>query len=116
MTPKVWYHVRDLDAGRAFYAETLGFDVTFMDEEAGWVGLEHGEMEIGLAQGVPEADGDGGGVATIDVHDVKAEATRLREAGVTVGVVLELHGQMRLLDIYDPDGNRVQLAQVLDES
>ena len=113
MTPKVWYHVRDLDAGRSFYTDTLGFRVTHLDAEAGWVGLRHGEMEVGLAEGVPAGDG---GVATIDVADVKAEAARLREAGVTVGVVLELHGQMRLLDIYDPDGNRVQLAQLLDES
>jgi hypothetical protein len=30
--------------------------------------------------------------------------------------VLELHGQLRLLDIFDPDGNRVQLAQILDHS
>ncbi|HEY6017583.1 MAG TPA: VOC family protein [Gaiellaceae bacterium] len=113
MTPKVWYRVRDLDAGRAFYADTLGFEVTFMDADAGWIGLEHGGMEIGIAQGEPDGEG---GVATIDVPDVKAEAARLREAGVTVGVVLELHGQMRLLDIYDPDGNRVQLAQILEES
>lgn len=113
MTPKVWYRVRDLDAGRSFFTDTLGFEVTHLDHEAGWVGLRHGGMEVGLAEGVPDGDG---GVATIDVPDVKAEAARLREAGVTVGVVLELHGQMRLLDIYDPDGNRVQLAQLLDES
>ena len=27
--------------------------------------------------------------------------------------VLELHGDIRLLDVYDPDGNRIQLAQTL---
>jgi hypothetical protein len=25
--------------------------------------------------------------------------------------VFELHGAMRLLDVYDPDGNRIQLAE-----
>jgi hypothetical protein len=63
--------------------------------------------EIGLASGEPEE----GGVAHVDVHDVKAEAERLRGEGVDVGVVLELHGEMRLLDVYDPDGNRIQLAE-----
>ena len=63
--------------------------------------------EIGLARGEPEE----GGVAHVDVHDVKAEAERLRGEGVDVGVVLELHGEMRLLDVYDPDGNRIQLAE-----
>ena len=50
----------------------------------------------------------------VDVDDVKAEADRLREEGVEVGVVLELAGQMRLVDVFDPDGNRIQLAQHLE--
>jgi hypothetical protein len=66
-------------------------------------------MEIGLAEGEPQE----GGVAHVDVEDIKAEAERLRSAGVQVGVVFELHGAMRLLDVFDPDGNRVQLAQEL---
>jgi hypothetical protein len=37
----------------------------------------------------------------------------MRAAGVEVGVVFELHGEMRLVDVFDPDGNRIQLAQEL---
>jgi catechol 2,3-dioxygenase-like lactoylglutathione lyase family enzyme len=111
VNPKVWYQVRDLAAGTAFYTGTLGFEQ--VRNADGWVGLVRGPMQIGITEGEPD---ESGGVATIDVEDVKAEAERLRAAGVDVGVVLELHGQMRLLDIFDPDGNRVQLAQVLDES
>ena len=44
---------------------------------------------------------------------MKAERRAARAAGVEVGVVLELHGTMRLLDIFDPDGNRIQLAEEL---
>ena len=66
-------------------------------------------MEIGLAEGEPQE----GGVAHVDVPDVKAEAERLRGQGVQTGVVFELHGEMRLLDVFDPDGNRIQLAQEL---
>lgn len=106
----VWYHVRDLDAGRAFYREKLGFVETYFDREARWARLERGGMEIALAEGEPEEDG---GVAHVDVEDIRAEADRLRGQGVQVGVVLELHGQMRLLDVFDPDGNRIQLAQDL---
>jgi len=32
---------------------------------------------------------------------------------VEVGVVFELHSAMRLLDAFDPDGNRLQFAQEL---
>lgn len=105
----VWYRVRDLDAGRSFYREKLGFEETYFDADARWSKLERGEMEIALSEGEPHE----GGVAHVDVADVKAEAERLRADGVNVGVVLELHGQMRLLDVFDPDGNRIELAQEL---
>lgn len=105
----VWYQVRDLDAGRAFYRDKLGFEERYFDTDAGWSKLRRGDMEIALAEGEPED----GGIAHVDVPDVKAEAERLRAEGVEVGVVLELHGQMRLLDVFDPDGNRIQLAQDL---
>lgn len=105
----VWYHVRDLERGRAFYRDTLGFAETYYDEEGRWARLERAGMQIALAEGEPQD----GGVAHVDVPDLKAEAQRLREAGVEVGVVLELHGEIRILDIHDPDGNRVELAQEL---
>jgi catechol 2,3-dioxygenase-like lactoylglutathione lyase family enzyme len=110
--PPVWYRVRDFDAGRAFYRDTLGFIETFVDFDERWAKLERGGMQIAVAEGEP-GDGEEGGVAHVDVTDLKAEAERLREEGVQVGVVFELHGQMRLLDVFDPDGNRVQLAQDL---
>jgi predicted enzyme related to lactoylglutathione lyase len=108
--PAVWYHVRDFDVGRAFYTQQLGFSEEYVDWDDRWARLKRGDMEIGLAEGEPTEDG---GVATIDVDDVKADADRLRAAGANVGVVLELHGELRLLDVFDPDGNRVQLAQPL---
>jgi catechol 2,3-dioxygenase-like lactoylglutathione lyase family enzyme len=107
----VWYRVRDLDAGRAFYRDVLGFEEVFVDVDDGWSRLKHGSMEIALAEGDAA---ESTGVAHVDVADVKDEAERLRGAGVEVGVVFELHGQIRLVDVFDPDGNRVQLAQSLD--
>ena len=107
---RVWYSVKNLDAGRAFYKEKLGFEESYLDEEARWAKLERGGMQIALAEG--DAEGESG-VATVDVDDVKAEADRLRSEGIEVGTVLELHGEMRLLDVYDPDGNRLQFAQDL---
>ena len=107
---RVWYFVRDLDAGRAFYIGKLGFSETYVDEDDRWAKLERGGMEIALVEGEPNEDG---GVATVDVDDVKVEAERLRAEDVEVGTVFELHGEVRLLDVFDPDGNRIQLVQEL---
>ena len=106
---RVWYRVRDLTAAREFYSATLGFTETYLDKEGGWAKLERGQMRIALAEGEPEE----AGVATIDVDDAKAEAERLRASDVEVGTVLEIHNEVRLLDVFDPDGNRVQLVEQL---
>lgn len=107
---RIWYHVRDLDAARAFYTQLLGFTEGFVDEDERWASLDRGATEIALGEGEPQTEG---GVATIDVEDVKAERERLEQAQVEVGTVLELHGAMRILDVFDPDGNRIQLAEEL---
>lgn len=106
---RVWYRVRDLAAARAFYTGKLGFTETYLDDEGSWAKLERGDMHIALAKGEPED----AGVATIDVDDAKAEAERLRAEDVDVGTVVELLNEVRLLDVFDPDGNRVQLVQQL---
>jgi catechol 2,3-dioxygenase-like lactoylglutathione lyase family enzyme len=109
---RIWYRVADLDAARAFYRDVLGFTETFVDEQERWATLDRGATEIAIGEGQEDSIG-GDAVATVDVDDVRAERERLAEAGVEVGVVLELHGTMRLLDVFDADGNRVQLAEDL---
>jgi len=104
---RIWYRVRDLDTARAFYTGKLGFTATDAD---GWVELERGDMRIALTEGepVPEAP-----VASVDVENVKAEADRLRTEQVEIGTVVELHNEVRIVDVYDPDGNRLQLVEEL---
>jgi catechol 2,3-dioxygenase-like lactoylglutathione lyase family enzyme len=108
--PRVIYQVRDFDRGRDFFKRVLGFDETFVDFEECWSALSRGAMHIAITRGEPDPDS---GVAMVDVDDIKAEAARLREQGVEVGTVVELAGQMRLVDVFDPDGNRIQLSQPL---
>jgi catechol 2,3-dioxygenase-like lactoylglutathione lyase family enzyme len=107
---RVWYRVSNLSLARAFYTDVLGFTETFVADDSAWAALDRGNTEVALAEGEPQSE-DEAGVATIDVEDVKAERERLERSGVRVGTVFELQGAMRLLDVYDPDGNRLQLAQ-----
>jgi catechol 2,3-dioxygenase-like lactoylglutathione lyase family enzyme len=108
---RVWYHVRDLDAARAFYTQKLGFTEVFLNEDDRWAKLERGDMQIALAEGEPHE----GGVAAVDVGGARAEAERLRNEGVEVGVVFEIHSEVRLVDVFDPDGNRVQLVEQISK-
>ena len=107
---RVWYRVSNLGLARAFYTDVLGFTETFLADGSQWVALDRGETEIALTEGESQT-GEEGGVAAVDVEDVKSERERLERSGVRVGTVLELQGAMRLLDVYDPDGNRIQLAE-----
>jgi predicted enzyme related to lactoylglutathione lyase len=49
----------------------------------------------------------------VDVDDIRAQTARLRDEGVQVGTIVEVAGQMLLVDVFDPDGNRIQLSQPL---
>ena len=108
---RIWYLVHDFEAGRDFYCRVLGFEETYVDFDDKWAQLERNGMQIAVAEGEPNPNG---AVATVDVEDVKAEAQRLRAQAVNVRTVVELSGQMRLVDVFDPDGNRIQLAQPID--
>lgn len=112
----IWYRVTDLEAARDFYTRTLGFEQVYIDEEDRWARLVRDEVEIALAEGEFAGGDDDGGdgedvIVAVQVADLKVEAERLREAGVNVGVVLEIPGTIRLLDVFDPDGNRIQLSE-----
>ena len=104
---RVWYFVREFDKGREFYTRTLGFQETYVDWDDKWAKLERGQMLIAVSEGEPIE----GGVAMVDVEDVRGDAERLRAEGVEVGTVVDLGGQVTIVDVYDPDGNRIQLAQ-----
>jgi catechol 2,3-dioxygenase-like lactoylglutathione lyase family enzyme len=105
----VWYGVRDLERACDFYTRELGFREVYRDEEGGLIRLARDESELALAESPEET----GAVLSVAVDDVKGEAERLRAAGIEVGVVVEIGGTIRLLDVFDPDGNRVQLTQDL---
>jgi catechol 2,3-dioxygenase-like lactoylglutathione lyase family enzyme len=107
---RILYQVRDLDTARAFYTGKLGFTET--DADGTWAELERGDMRIALAEGEPLPDGP---VASVDVLDVKVEADHLREEQVDVGTVIEVHDEVRIVDVFDPDGNRLQLVEQLRE-
>jgi predicted enzyme related to lactoylglutathione lyase len=55
----------------------------------------------------------GGGVAVFTCPDTRAAIARLKEKGVRCDEVDEMPGMVILGTFYDPDGNKLQLAQDL---
>ena len=48
-----------------------------------------------------------------DVEEVGEEAEPVGSDDVDVGTVLEIHDEVRVVDVFDPDGNRLQLVEQL---
>jgi catechol 2,3-dioxygenase-like lactoylglutathione lyase family enzyme len=109
---EIWYTVRNLEAARSFYVDTLGFEEVYRDEADRWLRVARESAGLVLAESEEPASAEQP-VFTVDVKDVKREASRLRAAGANVGVVVEIPGTIRLLDVFDPDGNRLQLSEEL---
>ncbi len=101
----VIYHVEDLDAAKAWYAEVLGFEPYF--DEPFYVGFEVGGYELGLNPNLDEATpGAGGVLAYWGVADADAAFARLLELGAEKHVpVSDVGGGIRVASVRDPFGN-----------
>ena len=110
---RIWYRVADLDAARAFYRDVLGFTETFVDEQERWASLDRGTTEIARRREPTSRRTRRGRSRPSTSTTSRPSASGSPSAGVEVGTVLELHGAMRLVDVFDPDGNRIQLAEDL---
>ena len=99
----VVYHVADLDAAKAWYAEVLGHAPYF--DEPYYVGFAVGGFELGL---VPDDAGGsiGGTYVYWGVPDIAAAVKRLAEAGaVPKGGVQDVGGGIQVAEFTDPFGN-----------
>jgi len=117
----VRYIVDDVEAAVAFYAQHLGFDVAMQAER--FAALDRDDLRLlingtGGAGGASQPTSDGrrpepGGWNRIQlpVDDVRAEAERLRDAGLPLrGDVITGRGGSQVL-LEDPAGNLVELFE-----
>ena len=112
----VWYTCRDWEAAKRFYGETLGFPVAMADEQMGWVeyGTELPHLAIGKGDpSTPPSIGSGGAIAVLSCPDVRGTMAKLQARGVRCGTIDEIPGAVILGTFFDPEGNKLQLAQTL---
>jgi predicted enzyme related to lactoylglutathione lyase len=106
--------VADLDEGRAFYRDVLGFGAPVYDlPEAGWIefdcgGGSSGNIAITLAEeGWKPTTGT---TIVLNVDDCHAACAELRARGVRCEDPVVFPGYVTFCSFYDPFGNRLQMC------
>jgi catechol 2,3-dioxygenase-like lactoylglutathione lyase family enzyme len=112
--------VTDLEQSLGWYGDVLGFETLHHVPEAGWAELQSpvASVRVGLTQVESMPPPGGGAVLTFGVRDID-EARRRLEARDDVrfdGETCTIEGWVRLVTLYDPDGNTLMLFEDLAAS
>ena len=105
----VIYHVRDLDAAKAWYTRAFG-QAPYFDQPF-YVGFSIGGFELGLD---PDGSGvgQGGVVAYWRVDDIARAVDRFVEAGATIVAAIQDVGEdIKVATVGDPFGNPIGLIE-----
>ncbi len=112
----VWYNTTDFARAKKFYSETLGLPVAYDVSEMGWIEFGYPNqthLAINLWRDLAtKPPALGGATATFTCDDVRGALARLEAQGVRCDPVDETPSVI-LGSFYDPDGNRLQFAQVV---
>lgn len=105
------FQVRDLDSSLAWYGKWLG-EPTILPME----GVAEYELSPGtwLQLSSEETSDLGKSGLILGVEDVQKCQQDLERAGLETGPIAD-YGIVLVLDIYDPDGNRISFVQELGE-
>ena len=99
-------NVKDINASRAFY-ERMGFAAFAGDASKGWLILQNGGANIGLFQGMFDAN-----ILTFNPTDVRAVQRALKAAGASFSLEAdESASGPAHATLSDPDGNMILLDQ-----
>ena len=116
-----WITVSDIVQAKKFFAQTLGLQVMADNPEHGWLELSgfEGDFLLGVAQYSPHCEPIKAGhnaVVTMSVDDIVAAKKMLEAKNVKfIGEIIEIPGHVKMALFQDPDGNKFQLVQSLDE-
>ena len=107
--------VTDFARATAFYRDVLGLEEQFAVEQYGWAQYSTGPVSlclyvVGMGGGNGKPGGDVG--VQLRVSDAKAAHAIVTSRGGKVGKLEIGDDGTVAFDIYDPDGNKVSVAQV----
>jgi predicted enzyme related to lactoylglutathione lyase len=111
----VWYPVSQWEAAKTFYSDVLGLALTHANDQSGWAAYATGGPPLFLVRRPHLAGGMGGAVVTFECPDLEALHDKVLAAGGQVEEVLQNAGNLLIMTLYDPDGNRLEAAQVIEQ-
>ena len=110
-------HVHSLHAAQAFYVDTLGLEVLQSMPEIKLLAVKAGAVRLSIFEDAKAADIEAaclsGGHVIFRTDDLIKTITALQSKGVSVGGVSEAPGFMRYIQLHDPSGNVIEIAQYL---
>lgn len=100
--------VKDQDTSVRWYKKLLGREADLVPDEgvAEWQLAENAWLQV-----TTEPEHAGGSTVIIGVNDVEVQQRACVEAGVSVGEVVEYPDLVKLIEVVDPDGNKVAFTQ-----
>ena len=103
----------NLDRTIEWYQSVLGFTLLYKADEMAWCELKTGVEGVNIGFSEVEAVATGGGATpTFGVVDILAAQASVAAQGVrTDGDIQHVPGLVKLLTLYDPDGNALMLYQ-----
>jgi predicted enzyme related to lactoylglutathione lyase len=112
---RVWFWVGDMGRAVAFYAQALGLELLNREGDE-WADLATGPVRLSLHGTRDGQEAPAGGTVVFEVEDLDASMFEMGMRGVRFdGPVGEVGGVARYASFADPDGNRLQLIEYLEE-
>jgi predicted enzyme related to lactoylglutathione lyase len=108
----VYVYVKDWEAAKQFYRQTLEWPVAYTDDNIGWEeygvdGATHIAINVWDQPGDPPRNG---ATCTLSVENCQQVTDTLRARGVRCDDVVVIPGVVTYGTFYDLEGNRFQFA------
>lgn len=106
--------VSDRHASAQWYADMLGFALLYHADEAGWTEMSTNTPGLTVGFGTQAPLASSSTVPVFGVADIAQARAALEGAGVEFeGPTETMEGMVSLCTLFDPDGNKLMLAQNL---
>jgi predicted enzyme related to lactoylglutathione lyase len=105
--------VKDFEAALNWYKKLLGRDpdVVPMEGIAEWQLVENGWIQVST-----DAERAGCTTVVLEVNDLEAQCKACSDADVSIGEIVEYPEVIKMVEITDPEGNKISFVQDISNS